>query len=207
MKKTALILSAAPLLLCGCGQAKKEESASSAATGFDPAAMKTMGDVFTYTKGEFSQEDYTETYYLVVFDAEGNYYRASTDLPKDVSDALFAIDFDDENKAEKVMELVSPLEVKALENLTEMMPSQEELNKYVGKTGKDLFDEGWEYSYYNLDDMEAGMYYGPFEYKVVFDYSGEPMVNSDDFDFYEKFKDIPVKSVECIGIGNASNLD
>ena len=123
------------------------------------------------------------------------------------SEAVWAIEFDDEDKDQKVRDLVSPLEVARLENLTEQIPSQEELDKLVGKTGQDLFDDGWDYYYYNLDEMEAGLNHGPFAYIVKFAYEGEPMVNSDDFDFYEAFKDLPVTSVTYDGIGDAANMD
>ena len=46
-----------------------------------------------------------------------------------------------------------------------------------------------------------------FAYIVKFAYDGEPMVNSDDFDFYKAFKDLPVTSVTYDGIGDAANMD
>ena len=84
---------------------------------------------------------------------------------------------------------------------------QEELDKNVGKTGQELFDDGWTYWYYNLEDMEAGLYYKDFAYTVRFEYDGEPMVNSDDFDFYEEFKDLKVSSVTFDGLGDAAVLE
>lgn len=186
-----------------------EESAAAdagAADTFDPAKASTMGDVFAYVGENSQQEGYTETHYVIAFEAEGVTYRAIAELPEDVSKALWEIDFEDEDKDQKTKDLVSPLEAK-IENLTEQIPSQEELDKYIGKTGQELFDEGWSEWYYNLEEMEAGMYYGLFDYAVRFEYDGEPMVNSDDFDFQENFKDLKVSSVTYQGLGTATDVE
>ena len=174
---------------------------------FDPSQVKVLGDVFPYAGEGDLQEAYTETQYVIVFTEDDNYYRVYADLPKDVSEAIWAIDFDDEDKDQKIRDLISPLEISKLENLTEQIPPQEELDKLVGKTGQELFDDGWEYWYYDLDEMEAGLNYGPFSYTGLVDYDGPKMKNSDDFDFYAEFKDLTVKSVAFEGIGDATDLE
>ena len=201
---TVLVLSL--LAACGRGASGGIADASAGSGAFDPAAVKTMGDVFPYIDSEHQQEGFSEKQYVLVFQVGGSWYRAVADLPQDVSDAVWAIDFFDENRDQKIRELVSPLAVRTLENLSEQIPAQEELDRYVGKAGRDLFDEGWTYWYYNLDDLEAGLEHGPFRYRVLFEYEGEPMVNSDDFDFYEKFRDLVVLSVTYDGIGDATNI-
>ena len=205
------------LLITACGQSGSEGSGesgesggnaeSSSAAAFDPGTIKTMGDVFAYGNEENSQEAFTDVEYIYVLNIDGVYYRAIAEMPEDVSKAVWAIDFDDEDRTRKERELVAPLELKTFENLTEQIPSQEELDQYVGKTGQMIFDEGWTYSYYNLEDMEAGMDHGPFTYKVIFNYDGEPMVNSDDFDFYGEFKDLTIKSITFDSIGDATNIE
>ena len=210
MKRILSMLPLAILVLsllaaCGRGNPDGTADASAGSGAFDPAAVKTMGDVFACEDPDH-QEGFSEKQYVFVFRAGGNWYRAVADLPQDVSDTVWAIDFFDENRDQKIRELVSPLAVRSLENLSEQIPAQEELDRYVGKTGRDLFDEGWTYWYYNLDDLEAGLEHGPFRYRVLFEYEGEPMVNSDDFDFYEEFRDLVVLSVTYDGIGDATNI-
>ena len=168
-KKLALILVIAMVLavFAGCGSSGNGNGSgggeeSSAAVSFDPAQVKTMGDVFAAADEDNYQDLYTDTTYIYVFYVGDVCYRAVADMPADVSEAVWAIEFDDEDKDQKVRDLVSPLEVARLENLTEQIPSQEELDKLVGKTGQDLFDDGWDYYYYNLDEMEAGLNHGPF---------------------------------------------
>ncbi len=194
-------------LLAGCGAA--ETSGNDATGGFDPARLKTVGDVYTLIgeNNDNSQEGYSETKYVCVFSADGVYYRVYADLTKDVSEAVWAIEFDDEARDRKIRDLLSPLTLVSVENLSEQIPPQAELDKLAGKTGKELFDDGWTYWYYNLDDMEAGLNHDAFSYSVRFAYAGEPMENSDDFDFYEAFKDLKVTSVKWEGLGDATVLE
>lgn len=206
MKKfTALVLLIALVVMtfAACGQSGGDESAD--AEKFDPSQVKVMGDVFPYEEQGDYQEGYSETDYVFVFTADGTYYRAKTEMPKDISDKIWAMDYS-EDKDAKVRELIAPLEVKSLENLSELIPPQEELDKNIGRTGQELFDEGWEYWSYDLDEMKAGLYYGDFSYDVAFEYDGEPLENSDDFDFYENFSGLKVKSIEFSGLGDASDL-
>ena len=222
MKKLSALLATFVLflaLLTACSPAGKAEQGGGSTSGnagqnsdspsgaFDPSQVKTMGDVFAYAGEGNNQEAFSEEKYVYVLDIDGTYYRATADMPKDVSNEVWAVEFDDEDRDQKIRDLIAPLEVSSFENLSEQIPPQEELDKLVGKTGQELFDEGWDYSYYNLDDMHTGLYYGPFSYEVVFEYDGEPMENTDDFDFYEAFKDLKVSSVTFEGLGDAANIE
>ena len=203
-----IMVLAAAFMITACGQESGENGSEGTEAGskaFDPAQVKTLGDLFAYENDGEHQEGFSEEKYVYVLEQDGVYYRAAVDLPEDVSEALWAIEFDDEDRDQKVRDLVSPLEIKNLENLNEQIPSQEELDKLVGKTGQDLFDDGWSQSGYDLEEMQAWMNHGPFAYVVKFEYDGEPMVNTDDFDFEKEFKDLKVKSVEYDGIGDAAN--
>ena len=124
-----------------------------------------------------------------------------------MSKALWDLDWDEERDA-KEMELLQSVPIRTVENLSEMAPSQEEIDQWVGKTGQDLFDAGWTYWYYDLETMKAGMDYDAFQYDVQFEYDGEPLENDDDFDFFETFADLTVASVTYTGIGNnATNIE
>ena len=51
------------------------------------------------------------------------------------------------------------------------------------------------------------MNHGAFAYTVKFEYKGKQMQNTDDFDFYDKFKNLKVSSVKFEGLGDATNLE
>ena len=209
MKKVLLLtltITIAIMVFAACGQKETNESGISGnSSDFDPDKVKTMGDAFAYTDDENVNEGFTETHYVCIIDVGGVKYRAVAEMPEDVSEEVWAIDFEDENRTEKQRELVAPLELSTFENLTEQMPGQDELDKkYVGRTGQDLFDEGWVQNYYNLEDMEAGFDYGPYCYTVRFEYDGPRMENTDDFDFEKEFKGLKIRSLTCDGIGQGA---
>lgn len=201
---TALLL----LVLAACG-ATEESTSSAAPMEFDASQLKTMGDVFNNPAVDTGtyQESHSETDYVYVFQVEDTYYRVHGAMTKELYDAVSEVDFEDEDRDQKIRHLLSPMEITSVENLSELIPPQKELDKFIGKTGQELFDDGWTYWYYNLEDMEAGLYYKDFAYAVRFEYDGEPMVNSDDFDFYEEFKDLKVSSVTFDGLGDAAVLE
>ena len=163
---------------------------------FDPSTIKTMGDFYKYKNEELYnyQEGYNESKYQVILEINHTYYRATVDLTNDLYDKIIATDF--EKRDAVIRELIDPLPIVKFENLTDMIPSDEEINKYVGKTGKELFDEDWTYMYYNVEDMVAGLYHGAYLYDVAFSYDGPKMVNTEDFDFYKEFADLKVKSIK-----------
>ena len=221
MKKTIislLIISLVAFNLFACGGANQtannnvssndgEVIVDGGPVDFDPATIKTMGDFYKYKNDEFYnyQDGYTPTKYQMAIEINNIYYRATTTLPEGTYDKLTQYDFD---KRDEVMkELIFPLPVEKFENLSEMIPSQDEINQYVGKTGKELFDNGWTYMYYNVEDVAAGLYHGPFLYDVIFEYDGPKMVNSDDFDFYKEFGPLKVKSIKFAEIGQAIELE
>lgn len=220
MKKfTAILLTMGMILAAipGCGQtgnAGAATSGSSAAeTGkdsqsaaIDPAQIKTLGDFYALG-GEENQSAYSEEKYARVITVDGTWYRAKADLPEGLYEKLSEIEFDDPDREQKMLELLGPIEVTAFDNLTENIPTQEEMDKNIGRTGGELFEEGWSYWYYNLEDMEAGLSYGDYSYAVRFAYDGEPMVNSDDFDFYAEFENLTVESISFDGLGDATSLE
>jgi hypothetical protein len=219
MKNTiALLLSLALILgLTACGgsaassasAAQETENAESvsvaqeaqAPEAADSPEFRTMGDVFAYDSDNYASGD---DYYIYVFEKDGIIYRATAKFPPDVSEKVAAIDIFDEQYDAKVREAVAPLEIEKLDNLTEMIPPQEELDALVGKTGQDLLDDGWTIWSYQLDIMEFGLHHGPFAFTVVFD--GE-LEMTDDFDEYAAIAPLTIKSVTYDGIGDGTETE
>ncbi|MBO6134289.1 MAG: hypothetical protein J6O09_00725 [Lachnospiraceae bacterium] len=211
MKKIVLFLTMlVASVLVACSGNVSNETAAVSESGKTPTKedIKTMADAFVYDYVDNKQEVYTETEYIYVFELDGVYYRAIAEMPEDVSNEIWNLDIEDyDEKKKKEREIVSSLPVETFENLTEGMPTEEELSVYVGKTGQVIFDEGWTYSYYNLEDMEAGMDYKLYSYTVKFDYDGPRMENTDDFDFEENFRDLKIASIKCSGIGDPTYIE
>lgn len=201
--KTLLCLLTAACLLCtmaACGSSKTEAAPSPAAAAEAPA-FQTMGDVFAY---ESMNSGNSETKYVYVFEKDGVIYRAVAELPANVSETIWNLDFFDEHYDEKVLEAVAPLPIAQLDNLTERIPAQAELDALIGKTGRELMDDGWTISGWQLDDMEFTLDHGSFAYTVVMEGDYTPNENYD-FDEEVDFPPLKVKSITYAGIGDATS--
>ena len=175
-----------------------EEEAQEPAPAEEDRGFWTLSDVFAY---DITDSSFSEYLYVCVFEKDGEFYRAVAELPADVSETLWALDFFDENYNSMVREAVAPLDIMRLDNLTEMVPSQEELDTLVGRNVQELVDEGWYYWYWNLDEKELGMNYGPFSYRIIFE--GTP-ADPENFDA-EQSDALTVASVTYDGIGDAAS--
>lgn len=179
----------------GGGEGQGTEPAPSPSV--DTSGFKTMGDVFAY---ESSNEGYNDRYYVYAFEIDGTIFRAVADLPAEVSDAIWAIDFEDETRDEQVEKLVAPLEIAELDNLTEGIPSQEELDRLVGSSLQDLLDEGWSFYYWNTEAGEYGMYHGPYSFLLNCEGTLEDPENFDE----SQAGALTVTSITCEGADNAA---
>lgn len=196
MKKTLVLLLSALLALsvftaCGGG------SAAPAADTSTPAAQseqfQTIGDVMDYEENrQFACYD---GLFVYVFEKDGVFYRVRAKLDEASQKALDEADVMDEDYDEQVKAAVSGLSIDVQENLSEQIPSQAELDAMAGKTGQELLEEGYVINGYDLESMKFWMDKGPFSYEVYFDYEGEPMENTEDFDEAEAVAPLSVKSV------------
>ena len=200
------------LALAGCGSNNGGDSGSggsgSGGSGAEVSldSLKTMGDAFALETEEDQWAVY-EGKVVYAFKAGDTYYRVRASIPEDEQQAYWDIEFDDEEAEAKQHAIIDPLEIEQVENLSEQMLTQDELNALVGKTGQELVDEGWEYTgSYNLVDMLVWMTYGPFEYSITFDGStDEP--NNDDFDIEATTQNMKVKSAEFSMLGDATDVE
>jgi len=166
----------------------------------DLSAVTTLGELLD--KPECGK-GWSEKQCVFAFEQEDMIYRAVAEMTPDAAEALFALEWEDEEYAEKERELLSPLKIVSIENLTESIPQQEELDQLIGKTGAELLDDGWYCSGWNLDEMIFFMDRAPYEYDIVM--SGE-IPSPDDFDD-EDIRPLVIESVRFARICDAAYLD
>lgn len=183
-------------IFTACSFSVKEEEAPS-------TEFKMLGDIIHAKNVEEQQSSYTEQYYVYVYKQDETYYRAIAVLSKDAFAKLSNLDIFSDDYDAKLTEAISPLVIDHIENLTQLIPAQSQLDQWVGKSGKDLFDAGWENAGWNLDEMVFWMDYGNFQYDVVM--TGD-VKNSDEFS-EEDMNALVVKSVKFNGqLGNATDI-
>ena len=146
----------------------------------------------------------TGTTYVYAFEQDGNTYRAICDVSEETAQAIFDLDFDDPDYDKKLNDLIAPLPVKAIENLTENLPTQEEADQYIGKTGQELIDDGWTVHFYNLDELRFGMTCGVYSYDITFE---GKIQDPEDFNEDTDMGGLTVKTITCDGIGDATYME
>ncbi len=162
---------------------------------------KVIGDVLGLPQHGYSM---VEGKYVCAFELNNTVYRAESNISKETFDALMALDFDDPEYDKKYNEMVAFLPIDKIINISEAVPSQEEMDKLVGMSCEELVNKGWTADYYNGEDKVFGMNYGYFSYLVKVD--GEPQI-TEDGDLTEAFKPFKVTAVTYEGLGYATNPD
>lgn len=167
----------------------------------DLDTVKTLGDLLGLPEVGTSL---TGTTYVYAFEQDGNTYRAICDVPEETAQAIFDLDFEDPDYDKKLSELIAPLTVKVIENLTENIPSQQEADQYIGKTGQELIDDGWTVHFYNLDELRFGMNHGIYSYDITFE---GKIKDPDSFNEDTDMGGLTVKTITCDGVGDATYME
>ena len=139
---TILLVLATACLFTACGGG---ESDGGSGGGGD---YKTLADIYAAEPSDF-MESYDTEYYACTFTTQdGVTYRAEAATTEDIYNQCDAIPFEDEDHDAKVKEILGPLEITRIDDISFMMPSDEETQALIGKTAGELQDEGFDLQYY-----------------------------------------------------------
>ena len=169
-------------------------------TPVDLETVETLGELLGLPNYGYAC---TEEYYVYAFEQDENIYRAVAEISRETADAVFALDWDDDEYAEKLRALVGDAPVLRIDDLTAGIPSQAELDAFTGKTIGELLEDGWYCGGWNLMDKIIYMRQGVYDYIMTFDEEIE-----DPEAFEESDLDpLVVMSVKFDQIGDPANLD
>ncbi len=195
----ALLLAVSLLSLGACGGSKKEETSE--------LKLETIGDVYAAAGEAGVAYTMSEEQICCAFQADGVPYRVLADMPEGLYAKTDEISFEDENRDEKVKELLSPVVLKEVTDLSDKIPDEKALSALQGKSGEELQNDGYELSGYYAADGKATFYLdkGLFEYEMTAD---EKVEDCDNFEGYEEFPAMTVKTIEWAGLSSyASDFD
>jgi len=116
------------------------------------------------------------------------------------------LDFSDKDYDKKLVEAIGGMELVSAEDITSHRIDQATLDGLVGKTGQELFDDGFAFSsyyFYGGEETGATLDKDYFAYTVTFDTS---ITEADTEDEGASLKDAKVTAIECGGTA-ASLLD
>ena len=169
--------------------------------------IKTMQDVFNLIPtDDVTGKSIHNNHYVMIFKYMKNEYRVWAELTDAVYQQLFDLDFFDPDIDQKERDLVKDFDAQGLTNLTAAMPSEDDLKKYVGKTGQELVDMGFTCHGFMLwGDAEFYLDFGDYGYKATMN---EKLDSYDEDASYEEIMaHLTVKKMECTGVGqNATDL-
>lgn len=196
-----LVLSAA--LLCGCASQEASSGEGSAsqsaqASAVEVSSWKTVGDALAMRTAAISSS-WDDKHYVNVFQAGDSYYRIVADVDDEANKKAEAVDWSRDDVDKQNEEAFSGLALTSAEDITSDMIAQDELDAFVGKTGKDVADAGYKFaSYFMTGGDETGVQYdkGYFSYVFVFDAS---VAEEGPDDGGAAVQDAVVKSVEFHG--------
>ena len=184
--------------LASCGAAKTEDKDE-----FNVNSLKTLGEVFKLEREDLGWS-YDDKNFVTAFEYGEIAYRVIAGLTENIYNELEAIDFFDAERDAKIEATLENVKITKTENLTQYIPTEADLQKYVGKTAKDLFDEDfWERGYFLLGEQVFYMGHDMFEYEVYFNEKLEADTMADDFDLEEAIADFTVKKIKFSGFSSA----
>lgn len=206
----SLVFGLGVLPLAGCASKPADEAEPDAtsqpaveAAPVDTTSWKTLGDALASRTGNLSY-GYDDDYFVAIFDAGDSIIRTVSKMELSIRDEFGELDFEDPDYEAKETAILADLELISAEDITSEVLSQEELDSYVGKTGQDMYDAGFVFSYYSMyggEQTSASIDYGYFSYDVTFDTSIDESQSEDEG---ASLKD--AKVVEVQSFKNLSNM-
>ncbi len=136
--------------------------------------------------------------YVTAFELNGTAYRVIAEISEDLAEQIFNIDFSDPDHNKIENELVKDLAITRVEKLEDIIPSDDEIAQFRGKTGADLVDAGFTFDSFYADEHYFEGNYGVGYYRVF--YEGKPDTSLDDLN--EMISPLTIVSIDYQGIGD-----
>ena len=194
MKKLTAILLALVMILALAACGSKQTSAGNEITDLVSQGYecRTWSADETQWRGLFMKEDSYDVIYKVVAPMTAKQYEE-----------FDSIGFDDENAEEKQMAILGALTDVVVTDISDMVPTQEELDAYVGKTIGDMENDGFENTGWSGDEESGYSFYydGPVYYCLVNLAEGTVITDMDDYSAND-IRALEIGSVEFLGISS-----
>ena len=136
----------------------------------DPAEWKTLADVLALeTDGMERGTNGMDQYYLA-FRYGGRYWMVTAGFSEELFRKLMNIDIFADDRKEQELAILGPCEIQSAVDLATRALPQEELDKWIGRTGGEMLEAGWEINGYTYEreGIRINMINGRFQYLVAF---------------------------------------
>lgn len=180
-----------------------EDTTTEETVAVDISSLKTLGDVMAI-EGEGQSSTWNEEHYIYVTNANGAPLRAVVNLTPEIYSQIEELDFLDEDYDQKLNDIIGGLELVSLDDYSDRLPSQEEMDALVGKTAQELLDDGYIFfglTYYGGEETVGQFDKDDFRYEITLD--GTVPEDVDTFD-ETAIADLPVASVSFSELSEAA---
>ena len=154
-----MVLALGLLSACGGQQTSNENGSATdtpTASTVDTSNWKTLGDALA-VETEDVASGWDDNYYVVAFEAGDSLFRVVAKSEEGIQDKTGDLNVMDDDYNDKLREIIGDLEIVSVDDLTAEVPTQEQLDAMVGKTGQELIDDGWAFqSYFMTGGDETG---------------------------------------------------
>ena len=213
----ALAAALACSMLAGCGSQDKgetntsntgntsnavENQASETEEAIDVSSMTTFKDIYAVADDMVASMNDDKHFTAMFKTGDDKYIFAIAELDKDTKAKLDALDISASDYEKKAKEARSELKIETVEDVTGDRLDDEELAGYVGKTGKDLIDDGFTFSSYDMyggEQTGGNFEKGYFAYEFVFDVSTPESSIEDEG---KSVMDAKIVEATCVGTGD-----
>lgn len=196
MKKILSIILALALVftLCSCGTEKKEEPAAT------NEITELMADGYTIYMTSYDENRWNGVLAKYAENVPESFYKVKAQMTAEKYEEMSNIPWDAEDYDQLLSDFLGTLEVISSEDINSMIPSQEELDQYIGKTLGDLEDEGFENSGNSNWEGVCEFYYdGPVYSCTVGLKEGTIIENMDDYSVND-LKKLEIGSMNFTGL-------
>lgn len=180
------------VILTGCGANQAAEGGNEITRLFDEGYQCVIATASESSwNGIFQKADSFDTLYLVKANMTAKEYRA-----------FDAISYDDEDAESRKQALLGTLSDVTVTDISDKIPSQEELEGYIGKTLGELEDEGFENCGYMGDEGNYQFFYeGPVYSCTVSLEEGTVIEDMDDYSLND-LRALKIGGMEFTGISS-----
>ena len=158
----------------------------------DPSAWKTLGDVLVLENTEWEASFDEDGKYRMNLAFGGRYWHIVGATTPEIKEVYESLDIMADDYQQQQLDILSPCGIESITDMAGEAIPREELDLWIGKTGQEMLDAGWEVNGYRKEDgvMAVNMINGRFTYLVVFEGIGD----TDDFS-EEAVSDASVSSI------------
>lgn len=131
-----LLLSLLLTCLCACSSGKTE----------DNVVKNELANIIEQGY-EVRQTSYQDNKWCAIYEKNGNYkdsYKVELKMDQETNDKLFELDIFDEEQLKQYNDIVTSIPECSVTSMNELLPDENEVLSFVGKTIKDLEDAGYE---------------------------------------------------------------